>query len=119
MRKHKYIQFLSTQLHPQDVKNMLGEDNYQDLVNYFGKIPAVFEAENESNKIAYEKAMSSHFLRKVGDTYEVIVYTCDGTTPYIKGNYFKHRDRHYLAMSGNVCHEDYDLNSMDQLKDVI
>ena len=118
MRKHNYIQFLSTQLHPLNVNNMLGE-SYQDLVDYFGKIPAVFEAEDGLNKIAYDKAMSSHFLRKVGDTYEVIVYTCDGTTPYVKGNYFKHHDKHYLAMIGNVQYDDYDLNSMDQLKDVI
>ena len=35
MRYHMYNQFLGTQIHPLNIKNMLG-NNYQDLVDHFG-----------------------------------------------------------------------------------
>ena len=118
MRYHMYNQFLGTQVQTLNVKNMLG-DSYQELVNHFGSIPAVFEAESELNETAYNKAMKSHFVCKSGDTYDVIVYTCDGTSPYIRGNFFMHEGVNYLAITGKVLHDNYDLNSMDQLEDVI
>ena len=118
MRFITYNKFLGTQLPTFNVKNMLGED-YQELVNHFGNVPAVFEAESELNEVAYNKAMQSHFVCKTGDTYDVIVYTCDGIRPYTRGNFFMHEGVGYLAINGNVSHDDYDLGSMQQLKDVI
>lgn len=118
MRYHMYNQFLGTQVNTLNVKNMLG-DSYQELVNHFGSIPAVFEAESELNEAAYNKAMQSHFVCKSGDTYDVIVYACDGTSPYIRGNFFMYEGVNYLAINGKVLHDNYDLNSMDQLEDVI
>ena len=113
-----YNKFLGTQLPTLNVKNMLGDD-YQKLVSYFGDTPAVFEAEPELNKMACDKAMQGHFVCKSGDTYDVIVYTCDGISPYTRGNFFMHEGVRYLAINGNVDHNDYDLNNMEQLKDVI
>ena len=118
MRFHMYNQFLGTQLPSLDVKNMLGDD-YQELVSYFGDAPAVFEAEPELNEIAYNKAMQGHFVCKTGDTYDVIVYTCDGISPYTRGNLFMHEGVKYLAINGNVSSDDYDLNNMEQLRDVM
>ena len=106
MRFHAYNQFLGTQL------PMLGS-SYQDLVDHFGDTPAVFEAESELNEIAYNKAMNGHFVCKTGDTYDVIVYTCDGTSPYTRGNLFMHEGTKYLAINGNVSSDDYDLNNME------
>jgi len=113
-----YNQFLGTQLPTLDVKNMLG-DVYQDLVDHMGGVPTVFEAEPELNEVAYNKAMQGHFVCKTGDTYDVIVYTCDGTTPYTRGNLFMHEDVMYLAINGNVSSDDYELNNMERLKDVM
>ena len=118
MRYYTYNQFLATQLHPLNVKNMLGED-YQSIVDYFGSVPAVFEADPDLNMAAYNKAMQSLFLQKSGETYDVIVYTCDGVSPYVRGNFFTHEGVDYLAINGKVVHEYYDLGSMARLKDVI
>ena len=118
MRYHMYNQFLGTQLPVLNVKNMLGED-YGELVNHFGDVPAVFEAELELNEVAYNKAMQSLVVQKSGETWDVIVYACDGVIPYVRGNYFVHEGVGYLAINGVVDHEEYDLGSMDQLKDVL
>ena len=118
MRYHMYNQFLGTQIHPLNIKNMLG-NNYQDLVDHFGNVPAVFEAEAELNEVAHNKAMKSHFVCKTGNTYDVIVYACDGTNPYVRGNFFAHEGVNYLAINGKVLHDNYDLSNMDQLEDVI
>ena len=82
-----YNQFLGTQLPTLNVKNMLGED-YLALVDHFGDVPAVFEAESELNEVAYNKAMQSLVVTKNGETYDVIVYACDGVSPYVRGNFF-------------------------------
>ena len=118
MRFHRYNQFLATQLSVLNVRNMLGE-SYGELVDYFGGVPAVFEAESESNRDAYDKAMNSLFVRESGETYDVLVYGCDGVEPYCRGNFFRHEGVSYLAMSGKVSMGDYDLSSMRVLRDVI
>lgn len=118
MRFDMYNQFLSTQLPVLNVKNMLGED-YSELVNHFGDVPAVFEAERELNEIAYNKAMQGFVVKKSGETWDVIVYACDGDSPYVRGNYFMNEGVSYLAINGVVNHEEYDLSRMDQLKDVL
>lgn len=97
MRFHRYNNFLKTQLSYQDVKNILGDEDTKSLIDHFGNMPAVFEADAELNKTAYDMAMNSRFVCKQGDTYDVIVYTCDGKMPYRKGNYFTVEDRRYLA----------------------
>ena len=118
MRFHMYNQFLGTQLPVLDVKNMLGED-YRALVDHFGDVPAVFEAESELNEVAYNKAMQSLVVSKSGETWDVIVYACDGVSPYVRGNFFYHEGVSYLAINGVVNHEEYDFVKMDQLKDVL
>lgn len=118
MRFHMYNQFLGTQLPLSGVREMLGED-YESLVDYFGGVPAVFEAEKELNEIAYNKAMQGFVVKKSGETWDVIVYACDGVNPYVRGNYFMNEGVGYLAINGVVNHEEYDLNKMDLLKDVL
>jgi hypothetical protein len=97
---------------------MLGE-SYNELVNYFGSVPAVFEVDEERNRDAYDKAMNSLFVRESGETYDVLVYGCDGAEPYCRGNVFSYEGVSYLAMSGKVNMLDYDLKSMRVFKDVI
>jgi len=118
MRFHRYNQFLSTQLSLSNVKDMLGE-SYEDLVNYFGRVPAVFEVDEERNRDAYDKVMNILFVRESGETYDVLVYGCDGVEPYCRGNFFRHGGVSYLAMSGKVDMGDYDLESMRVFRDVI
>jgi hypothetical protein len=113
-----YNQFLGTQLPVLNVKNMLGED-YQGLVDHFGDVPAVFEAESELNEVAYNKAIQSLIVSKSGETYDVIVYACDGVSPYVRGNYFVNEGVGYLAINGVVNHEEYDLSKMKTLGEVI
>ena len=125
MRLHKYNSFLSTQLSFPEIEDILGSEDHQQLINHFkdrsDKMirPAVFEAEEELNKDAYDMSMNSFVVCKQNETYDVIVYTCDGTKPYRKGNYFTRDGRSYLAYTGLVQIDDYDLESMERLKDVL
>ncbi len=125
MRFHRYNAFLSTQLSFQDIQNILGRKSYQQLINHFKDRsdemirPAVFDAELEINKDAYDMAMKSFVVCKHHDSYDVIVYTCDGRQPYRKGNYFIREGRGYLAYTGLINHDDYSLESMEILQDVL
>ena len=125
MRLHRYNAFLSTQLSFHDIDEIIGSESHQQLINHFkdrsDKMirPAVFEAEEELNSKAHNMAMNSHVVCNQSNSYDVIVYTCDGTQPYRKGNYFVRNGKSYLAYTGVVDIEDYDLTSMKSLKDVI
>ena len=125
MRLHRYNAFLSTQLSFHDIDEIIGSESHQQLINHFkdrsDKMirPAVFEAEEELNKEAYDMSMNSFFVCKQNETYDVIVYTCDGKQPYRKGNYFTKNGRSYLAYTGLIQIENYDLGSMKRLKDVL
>ena len=126
MRFHRYNAFLSTQLSFNDVENILGKEKHKQLINHFKDrsdkmlYPAVFEAEEELNKDAYDMAMNSFVVCKQKDTYDVIVYTCDGKQPYRKGNYFISSDgRSYLAYTGTINIKDYDIDKMKTLQSVL
>jgi len=125
MRFHMYNQFLTTQLTFQDIEELLGSEKHNQLIDHFKVCsdemirPAVFEAEKSSNKKAYDMAMNSFFVCKQGETYDVIVYTCDGKQPYRKGNYFVKDSKGYLAYTGLVQIEDYDISNMKVLSDVL
>ena len=123
MRYHNYNKFLATQLSFHDIENILGSESHQQLINHFkdrsDKMirPAVFEAEEVLNEDAYNMAMNSFVVCKHSSSYDVIVYTCDGSQPYRKGNYFIRDGRGYLAYTGFINHDNYDLASMVVLKD--
>jgi hypothetical protein len=119
MRYDNYNIFLSSQISFPKVKKMLGDESHKRLISHFGENPAVFEAEVDINKEAYDMAMNSFVVCKHADSCDVIVYTCDRVQPYRKGNYFTRNDRSYLAYTGVVSIEDYDLTKMKTLKDVI
>ena len=119
MRYHKYINFLSSQLSFHDIENILGSKSHQQLIDHFSEKPAVFEAEAGLNKDAHDMAMNSFVVCKQNETYDVIVYTCDGKQPYRRGNYFIREDRSYLAYTGFINPDDYEFSSMSLLKDVI
>ena len=119
MRLNRYNGFLSTQLYLHDIDDILDSESQQQLINHFGERPAIFEAEEEFNKDAHNMAMNSYVVCKQPNSYDVIVYTCDGTQPYRKGNYFVRDGNSYLAYAGVLDIKDYDLTSMKVLKDVI
>ena len=62
----------------------------------------------------YEMTMDSLFVRKFGDTYDVMVYVEEDA--YLKGNYFSVEGIDYLAIGGEVDVSDYDISSMKSLK---
>ena len=125
MRFHEYNNFLTTQLSFQEIEDILGSESHQQLISHFKDHsdemirPAVFVAEKSLNKEAYDIAMNSLVVCKQNKTFDVIVYTCDGKQPYRKGNYFVKNGRGYLAYTGLVQIEDYDLSGMEVLKDVL
>ena len=125
MRFHNYNKFLSSQLTFSDIQNILSEDEYNQLVNHFKDRsdemirPAIFEAEEDLNKEAHNMAMNSHVVCRQNETYDVIVYTCDGKLPYRKGNYFMKEGVGYLAYTGVINAEDYDMSNMKTLREVL
>ena len=122
MRTQQYIHFLSKQMNLIDIKNTLGADRYERLRNHFGgaKDLAVWQVNEDEGKEALEKAMSSRFVCKAGNTYDIIVYTKDGTDCYRRGNYFTNAGKSYLAFGGGSLDiENYVLESMPTLIDTI
>tara|TARA_B100000035_G_C20558004_1_gene361281 strand:+ start:77 stop:451 length:375 start_codon:yes stop_codon:yes gene_type:complete len=116
----KINNLLSRQLPFVDVVNILSAVDYEDLGEYLGCdlyykiLPYVFEVCDEMNFEVYEMTMDSLFVRKFGDTYDVMVYVEEDA--YLKGNYFSVEGIDYLAIGGEVDVSDYDISSMKSLK---
>lgn len=120
MRLHAYNEFLSTRINTLTVIELLGKENYNLLLQHFGeKDVAVFEADEDTNKAAFNKAMGSWFVGMSNDTYDVIVYTKDGTDSFRKGNYFSVDGKNYLAYAGKPDMSQYQLSKHEYLLKVL
>jgi hypothetical protein len=97
-----------------NVVGIIGDFGYDDLVDYLGNDPYIFEVCDEMNFEVYEMVMDSLFVRKFGDTFDVMIY--DESGDYLKGNYFSVDGINYVAIGSEVDMFDFDVSSMKTLK---
>ena len=125
MRKQQYIDFLKKQVHPVNLRNMLGEEDYELLKNHFGmkkfNYPAVFKVD-ENDVVIVDIAMNSQVVSKNNRSIDVIAFTDN----HRKGTYFLHNNSWWLAL-GDIINppeiqfetlESY-LNRCDTLRELL